>query len=166
MREGWPVAEACQRLEAAGADVVGLNCHRGPRTMLPLLQRDPASRQRATWPPCPCPTARPRSEPTFNSLRDPSLRRHPRRARLPHGARSVHLHPLRDRRLRARGLRRWASATWASAAAPRPHHIRAMAEALGRTPPASRYTADMSKHAFLGTDPSLPQENLEFAKRL
>ena len=35
-----------------------------------------------------------------------------------------------------------------------PHHIRSMAEALGRTPPASRYTADMSKHAYLGTDPT------------
>jgi betaine-homocysteine S-methyltransferase len=29
-----------------------------------------------------------------------------------------------------------------------PHHIRAMAEALGRTPPASRYSADLSKHYF------------------
>jgi betaine-homocysteine S-methyltransferase len=47
-----------------------------------------------------------------------------------------------------------------------PHHIRAMAEALGRTPPASRYSADMSKHAFLGTDPTLVEENLEFAKEL
>jgi len=32
-----------------------------------------------------------------------------------------------------------------------PHHIRAMAEALGRTPEASRYSADMSKHAYFGT---------------
>ena len=31
------VAEACRRLADAGADVVGLNCMRGPRTMLPLL---------------------------------------------------------------------------------------------------------------------------------
>ena len=30
-----------------------------------------------------------------------------------------------------------------------------MAEAMGRTPPASRYSADMSKHAYLGSDPSL-----------
>jgi len=37
-REGWTAAETCRRLEAAGADVVGLNCHRGPRTMLPLLK--------------------------------------------------------------------------------------------------------------------------------
>jgi betaine-homocysteine S-methyltransferase len=41
-----------------------------------------------------------------------------------------------------------------------------MAEAMGRRPPASRYSADMSKHAYLGSDPSLRQENLEFAKQL
>ncbi len=38
-REGWTPEEACKRLEDAGADVVGLNCIRGPRTMLPLLRR-------------------------------------------------------------------------------------------------------------------------------
>jgi betaine-homocysteine S-methyltransferase len=47
-----------------------------------------------------------------------------------------------------------------------PHHIRSMAEALGRTPPASRYSADMSKHAFLGTDPTLKVENREYATEL
>src|SRR4249920_1333629 len=36
-REGLPLAEAAKRLEAAGADVVGFNCIRGPWTMLPLL---------------------------------------------------------------------------------------------------------------------------------
>jgi betaine-homocysteine S-methyltransferase len=46
-----------------------------------------------------------------------------------------------------------------------PHHVRAMAEAMGRTPPASRYAADMSKHAFLGNDPSLHSINLEFTAR-
>ena len=47
-----------------------------------------------------------------------------------------------------------------------PHHIRSLAEAVGRTPPASRYTADMSKHAYLGSDASLLAENQEFADRL
>src|SRR6185437_14956291 len=37
-REGLTAAEACKRLEGAGADVVGINCHRGPATMLPLLK--------------------------------------------------------------------------------------------------------------------------------
>jgi betaine-homocysteine S-methyltransferase len=33
-----------------------------------------------------------------------------------------------------------------------PHHVRAMAEALGRTPPASRYSPDISLHPVLGDD--------------
>ena len=44
LRDGFSPAEACRRLEAAGADVVGLNCHRGPATMLPLLKKNPQSR--------------------------------------------------------------------------------------------------------------------------
>ena len=41
-----------------------------------------------------------------------------------------------------------------------------MAEAIGRTPPASRFSPDMSKHAFYGSDPSLADANLTFAERL
>ena len=36
--DGVEVGEALRRLEAAGADVVGLNCSRGPATMLPLFE--------------------------------------------------------------------------------------------------------------------------------
>lgn len=37
-KDGLTFPEACKRLEEAGADVVGLNCCRGPSTMLPLLK--------------------------------------------------------------------------------------------------------------------------------
>jgi betaine-homocysteine S-methyltransferase len=47
-----------------------------------------------------------------------------------------------------------------------PHHIRAMAEALGKSPPASRYTADMSKHYALGDHAQLVKENMAFAKEM
>ena len=47
-----------------------------------------------------------------------------------------------------------------------PHHVRSLAEALGRTPPGSRYSPDMSKHAYFGTDKSLKAENREFAEEL
>ncbi len=47
-----------------------------------------------------------------------------------------------------------------------PHHIRSMAEALDRTPPASRYSPDMSKHVFLGTNPALRQQNIEYSSEL
>jgi betaine-homocysteine S-methyltransferase len=33
-----------------------------------------------------------------------------------------------------------------------PHLVRAMAEALGKQPAASRYSPDMSKHAYFGTE--------------
>jgi methionine synthase I (cobalamin-dependent) len=36
--DGVPLAEGCARLEATGAAVVGLNCVRGPATMLPLIK--------------------------------------------------------------------------------------------------------------------------------
>ncbi len=37
-RDGLTPEDCCKRLEDAGADVVGLNCARGPETMLPLLK--------------------------------------------------------------------------------------------------------------------------------
>ncbi len=45
-----------------------------------------------------------------------------------------------------------------------PHHIRSVAEALGRTPPASRYSPDMSKHAYLGDDPAIPEAYQRFGR--
>ena len=36
--DGIPLPEACRRLEEAGADVVGLNCSRGPVTMLSAIK--------------------------------------------------------------------------------------------------------------------------------
>ncbi|XP_048740861.1 betaine--homocysteine S-methyltransferase 1-like isoform X3 [Ostrea edulis] len=38
MHDGIPVDEACKRLEDAGADVVGLNCGRGPETIIEPLK--------------------------------------------------------------------------------------------------------------------------------
>ena len=38
MRDGKSVIDTCKELEQRGADVVGLNCFRGPATMLPFLK--------------------------------------------------------------------------------------------------------------------------------
>lgn len=37
--DGVPIPEALARLESEGADVVTLNCARGPKTMLPLIEK-------------------------------------------------------------------------------------------------------------------------------
>jgi betaine-homocysteine S-methyltransferase len=41
-----------------------------------------------------------------------------------------------------------------------------MAEALGRTPPASRYSEDMSRHVYFGSEPTLARHNLEYGRTL
>ncbi len=163
-REGWTLAEACRRLADAGATVVGLNCIRGPATMLPLLESivDAVDIPVAALP---VPYRTTTSEPTFQSLSDPD-------ALAPPDGRAF---PVA---LDARTCTRYDVAAFARAAldigvrylglccGAAPHHIRAMAETMGRQPPASRFSADMSKHAFLGTDSSLKAENLVFAREL
>ena len=162
-REGWSPAEACRRLADAGAAVVGLNCIRGPRTMLPLLEEIVAAVD-VPVAALPVPYRTHEHEPTFQSLTDPAATEE-----LPGGRPfPTALDPFTCTRYDIAGFARDALdlgvrylGVCCGAA---PHHVRAMAEAMGRTPPAGRYTADMSKHAYLGTDPSLRQENLAFGE--
>ena len=163
-REGWSPAEACRRLEEQGAAVVGLNCSRGPRTMLPLLKE---IREAVTGHVAALPVAYRTDEqgPSFQSLRDPALPTASGGRPFP-----TALDPFTCTRYEIADFAREA---WelgirylGVCCGAGPHHIRSMAEALGRTPPASRYTADMSNHAYLGTNPSLKEENREYAKKL
>jgi betaine-homocysteine S-methyltransferase len=163
-REGWAVDDACKRLVDAGADVVGLNCARGPRTMLPLLEQ---VRKAVKVPVAalPVPYRTTAQEPNFQSLTDPHCDCLPREKPFPTG-----LDPFT--------CNRWEIAEFAKAAyamgvhylgvccGAGPHHIRAMAEALGRKPAASRYTEDMSKHYVLGNDPSFRKANTEYRTKL
>ncbi len=71
MRDGMSVTEACQRLEDAGADVVGLNCSRGPRTMLPLLA-EILPRVSVKLAALPVPYRTTTAQPSMQSPRDPA----------------------------------------------------------------------------------------------
>src|SRR5207237_10700143 len=75
-RDGWTPEEACRRLADAGADVVGLNCSRGPRTMLPLVAR---VREAVDVPVAALPVTyrTTDAEPSFQSLSDPEPERIP-----------------------------------------------------------------------------------------
>jgi betaine-homocysteine S-methyltransferase len=158
--EGFTPAEACKRLEAAGADVVGLNCIRGPVTMLPLLApiRAAVGGHVAALP---VPYRTRPEEPTFQSLRDPLLDGRPFPAALdPFTCTRDELAEFGKAALEL-GVRYLGVCCGAG-----PHHIRSLAEAIGRTPPASRYSADMSKHAFLGSDAAIRSEYQEYASKL
>ena len=163
-REGWTPEDACKRLEQGGADVVGLNCSRGPRTMLPLLRkiRKAVKCHVAALPVPYRTTAR---QPAFQSLTDNHCDCIPGDRPFP-----VALDPFTCNRYEiaafgeaayALGVRYLGVCCGAG-----PHHIRALAEALGRAPPASRYSPDMSKHYIFGSAGSLRRQNLEYAKQL
>jgi betaine-homocysteine S-methyltransferase len=131
-------------LAEAGAAIVGLNCSRGPETMLPLLERIraavdiPVAAQ-------PVPYRTSHTTPAFESLAAPDGR---------------HLFPIQ---LEPFQCTRFEMADFAVRARDvgvdyigiccggGPHHVRAMAEALGRETPASRYSPALELHPVLGT---------------
>ena len=163
-REGWTPEETCKRLEHDGADVVGLNCIRGPWTMLPLL---PAIREAVSCPVAalPVPYRTFDDEPTFQSLSDRSDLPGTKPSPFPVG-----LDPFVCTREEIAEFGRRAQALGVDylgvCCGAGPHHIRALAESLGRTPPASRFSADMSRHAFYGDNAAIPKEYREYRERL
>ena len=163
-REGLSPDEACRRLEDAGADVVGLNCTRGPASMLPLLGpiREAVSCHVAALPVAYRTSA---EEPTFQSLSDPACGCLPRERPFPEA-----LDPFTVNRYEIEEFTRAAQALGVNylgvCCGAGPHHIRAMAEALGRRPRASRYSTDMSQHAFYGSDARIPDAYKAYAKHL
>jgi len=163
-RDGWTPEEACKRLENAGADVVGLNCIRGPETMLPLLERIRGAVD-CHVAALPVPYRTTEAEPSFQSLRDPHCHVIPGDRPFP-----TALDPFVCNRYELEDFARKANALGVDylgvCCGAGAHHIRAVAEGLGRTPPASRYSPDMAKHAFLGTDERVPREYKEYAEKL
>ena len=163
-RDGLAPEDAMRQLADAGADVVGLNCSRGPATMLPLLEKI-VKVVKVPVAALPVPYRTTEQEPTFQSLRDPDCHCLPGEMPFP-----VALDPFTCNRFE---LAEFAKAAYALGVrylgvccGAMPHHIRSVAEALGRHPPASRYSADMSKHAFFGTDPTLKKKYQEYASEL
>ena len=163
-REGVSPAEAAKRLEDAGADVVGLNCTRGPASMLPLLG---PIREAVSCPVAAVPVAYRTSaeEPTFQSLSDPGCGCLPEGRPFP-----TALDPFTVNRYEIEEFTKDAHALGVTylgvCCGASPHHIRSMAEALGRRPPASKYSPDMSVHAYYGSSDKISDDYKAFADKL
>ncbi len=141
-RDGYDYVKACKILEDNGADIVGLNCDRGPQTMLPLIKK---IRQKIkgyiAMQPVPFRTTQ--KQPTFESLRRKGQRLFP-----------LGLEPYL--------LNRFEMAAYALEAKKigvnyigvccgnSPEYVRAMAEALGKTVPASKYSPVLQLHPMIG----------------
>ncbi|MFQ6004561.1 MAG: homocysteine S-methyltransferase family protein [Woeseia sp.] len=154
LHDGANAATACRRVADAGADVVGLNCSRGPATMLPVINeiRDAVSCHVAALP---VPYRTTPDVQTFQLLEDHDCGCIPEIGSFP-----TALDPFVCNRYE---MAEFAKEAYSNdirylgiCCGAGPHHIRSMAEALGRRPAASRYSPDMSKHAYQGTDESIP----------
>jgi methionine synthase I (cobalamin-dependent) len=141
--DGYDYVEACRVLADRGATIVGLNCSRGPETMLPLLERIRAAVDVAVAAQ-PVPYRTSPAVPAFESLSGADGRH----------AFPIALEPFQctrfemaDFAVRARDIGVDYIGICCGGA---PHHVRAMAEALGRTTPASRYSPAIELHPVLG----------------
>jgi betaine-homocysteine S-methyltransferase len=156
MRDNWQIVETCRELEQRGADVVGMNCFRGPATMMPYLKkiREAVSCHMAALP---IPYRTTEKQPTFFNLDDNNGCFVPS----PHGRTfPTALDPLYCNRYE---IRNFAEEAWqlnikyqGVCCGAAPMHIREVAEAMGRKPPASRYSENMHKHFMYGDDETLP----------
>jgi betaine-homocysteine S-methyltransferase len=141
--DGYTYVDAGKALADAGAAVVGLNCSRGPATMLPLLEQlraaveIPIAAQ-------PVPYRTTPATPAFESLKYDDGRR----------AFPIALEPFAHTRFEMAEFARQASDLGVGyvgiCCGGAPHYVRAMAEALGRQTPASRYSPALDLHPVLG----------------
>ena len=133
---------AFQTLESKGADIVGLNCFRDPKRILPFAQRlrKAVSCYTATQPVAyRCSSQKPYfqiqeidGKMAFPLDLDPFV---------------LTRREMADYALEAQNIGiNFIGACCGTA----PHHIRAMAEALGRTVPASAYSPQLEKHTIIG----------------
>ena len=155
MADGVGIVETCQRLEQAGADVVGMNCFRGPATMLPWLRqiRAAVSCHVAALP---IPYRTTAAEPTFFNLSDDRAS-----VPAPHGRTfPTALDPLYANRYEVGAFAAEAADLGVNylglCCGASPMMVRQVAEAVGRTTEASRFSERMQNHFMYGDNEQLP----------
>ncbi len=164
MADGVGIVETCQRLEQGGADVVGMNCFRGPATMAPWLReiREAVSCHVGALP---IPYRTTPDEPTFFNLSDD-------RASVPspHGRTfPTALDPLYANRYEVGAFAREAADLGVTylgvCCGASPMLIREVAEAVGLTTEASRFSERMQNHFMYGDNERLPEHIVALGER-
>lgn len=158
-KDGYDWIEACKLLADKGADVVGFNCGRGPEAMLPLLKK----LRKAVDSPIaaiPVPYRTTPEQPSFQSLKNSN-------------GESAYTLGLDEFLCTRQEMADFTSEVKdmgvefiGICCGAGPHHVRAMAEALGRTTPASKYSPDMSQHYLLGSKKYAKGHEGQFLKHI
>jgi len=146
-------------MEDLGADVVGLNCYRGPKMTMKLLQN---VRKKVSCHVAGIPVAYRTTEdnPTFLHIADPGCDCIPGSNAFPAALDNLlcdryefaeFAKDCLDKKINFIG----------TCCGGGPHHVREMSIAVGKKPISQKYCPDMSKHFHHGTDKSLKKINKE-----
>lgn len=151
MRDGVSVLDTMKELEQRGADVVGMNCFRGPDTMMPYL-REARKVLKCHMAALPLPFRTTDAHPTFFNLPDDGCS-----CPAPHGRTfPTALDPLYCNRYEIREFGKEAFELGINylgvCCGATPMHIREVAEAAGLNVPASKYREKMENHFMYGTN--------------
>ena len=166
-REGYTSEDACKMMEDLGADVVGLNCYRGPAMTMKLLKkiREKVSCHVAALP---VPYRTSEDYPGFlnqpKEIADPECKSIPGENIFPVALDHLYCNRFemgefakdcKDMNVNFIGICCGAEA----------HHVREMAVALGRKPESYKYYPDISRHWLHGKDKSFLKLNTSMKKK-
>ena len=165
MRDGFSIVDTCKELEQIGGDVVGMNCFRGPGTMMPYIKevRKALKCHVAALPINYRTTA---EHPTFFNLPDNNgcTCHTPHKTPFP-----TALDPMQCNRYEIGQFAKEAYEAGINylgvCCGANPMLIREVAESVGLKVPASKYREDMSTHMLFGSHERIPQHQKDYIEK-
>ena len=159
-RDEFSAEQACQIMEEMGADVVGMNCMRGPEMTMKILEKV-RTKVSCHVSGLPVPYRTTDKEPCFINISDEGCNCIPSGNAFP-----VALDNLYCNRFEMAEFAKNCAAKRinfiGSCCGTEAHHIREMAVALGKKPISKKYMPDMKMHFHFGKDKRLKELNTKY----
>jgi len=165
MRDGVSILDTCKELEQLGGDVVGMNCFRGPVTMMPYL-KEVRKALKCHVAALPINFRTTEEHPTFFNLPD----NNECACHSPHGRTfPTALDPLQCNRYEIGKFAKEAFGLGVNylgvCCGANPMLIREVAESVGLKVPASKYKEDMSTHFIYGTNKRIAKHMRDYGDK-
>jgi len=165
MRDGVSIIDTCKELEQRGGDVVGMNCFRGPNTMMPYLKEIRKS-LKCHVAALPISFRTTKEHPTFFNLPDYNgcSCHTPHKTPFP-----TALDPMQCNRYEIGKFAKDAFNLGINylgvCCGANPMLIRETAEAVGLKVPASKYRENMTNHFMYGTNKRIPKHQIDYRNK-
>ena len=162
MRDGISIVDTCKELEQQGGEVVGMNCHRGPATMMPYI-KEIRKAVKCHVAALPINYRTTNENPTFLNLPDNNGCQCPTPHKRPF---PTALDPMQCNRYEIGNFAKEAFNMGVNylgvCCGANPMLIREVAEAVGLKVPASKYRENMANHYMFGTNKRIPKHIKEY----